>query len=172
MNKLKEDKSKEEVDRAVTAEPVEKDEKKEASQSQQLQVRPKLVQSEASLHSKAMLSSQNINEESQGNLMTQSELFRSYAQGNLLYLNVTNNMYWFEFGGNKIGRLLVEATEAEDAAPKWRLVAKYKGEFPCHFATVYLNGGAYGHDPVTVEENRNIGSWFLIGGMGNNCLQF
>ena len=51
-------------------------------------------------------------------------------------------------------------------------MAKYKGEFPCHFATVYLNGGAFGHDPVTVEENKNIGSWFLIGGMGNNCLQF
>lgn len=25
---------------------------------------------------------------------------------------------------------------------------------------------------MTIEQNKNIGSWFLIGGMGNNCLQY
>ena len=79
-------------------------------------------------------------EDSQQNLMTQSELFKSYADQNNLYLNLTNNMYWFEFGGNKIGRLFIEGTEAEEF-PKWRLIAKYKGEFPCHFTCVYVNGG-------------------------------
>lgn len=83
------------------------------------------------------------NEESQQNLMTQSELFRQYADANYLYLNLTNNMFWFEFGGNKIGKLFVEGTEAEEF-PKWRLIAKYKGEFPCHFTCVYVNGGAQG----------------------------
>ena len=52
-------------------------------------------------------------------------------------------MFWFEFGGNKIGRLFVEGAEAEEF-PKWRLIAKYKGEFPCHFTCVYVNGGAQG----------------------------
>jgi hypothetical protein len=78
-------------------------------------------------------------------------------------------MFWFEFGGNKIGRLFVEGTEQEEF-PKWKLIAKYKGEFPCHFACVYINGGATGKNPITYEQNKNIGSWFLIGGMGNNCL--
>lgn len=81
-------------------------------------------------------------EESHHNLMTQTELFRSYAEQNRLYLNLTNQMHWFEFGGNKIGRLYVEGPEAEEF-PKWRLISKYKGEFPCHFTLIYVNPGAY-----------------------------
>ena len=80
-------------------------------------------------------------------------------------------MFWFEFGGNKIGRLYIEGPEQEEF-PKWRLIAKYRGEFPCHFTTLYINGGGQGQTPLTVEQNPNIGSWFLIGGMGNNCLQY
>ena len=110
-------------------------------------------------------------EESQQNLMTQSELFKQYSEQNHLMLNLTNNMFWFEFGGNKIGRLYVEGPEQEEF-PKWRLIAKYCGEFPCHFTTLYINGGGQGQNPLTVEQNPNIGSWFLIGGMGNNCLQY
>jgi len=49
--------------------------------------------------------------DSQQNLMTQSELFKQYSEQNHLMLNLTNNMYWFEFGGNKIGRLYVEGAE-------------------------------------------------------------
>ena len=60
--------------------------------------------------------------------MTQSELFKSYAEQNQLYLNLTNCMFWFEFGGNKIGRLYIEGQEAEEFQ-KWRLIAKFKGEF-------------------------------------------
>ena len=47
-------------------------------------------------------------DDSQANLMTQSELFRSYSEQNHLYLNMTTNMLWFEFGGNKIARLQIE----------------------------------------------------------------
>lgn len=108
-------------------------------------------------------------EDSQANLMTQSELFRSYSEQNHLYLNMTNNMLWFEFGGNKIGRLFIEGSEGQDHS-SWRLVAKYKGEFPCHFTTVHINGGAQGMQPLTEEQNKNVGSWFLLGGVGNNCL--
>jgi hypothetical protein len=50
-------------------------------------------------------------------------------------------MLWFEFGGNKIGRLYLEGAEQQEFS-NWRLIAKYKGEFPCHFTAVYVNGGA------------------------------
>jgi hypothetical protein len=82
-------------------------------------------------------------------------------------------MFWYEFGGNKIGRLYIEGPEAEEF-PKWRLISKYKGEFPCHFTLVYINGGAF-NAPETLAltaQNKNIGTWFLLGGMGNNCLQY
>ena len=86
-------------------------------------------------------------DESSNNLMTQGELFRNYAESNKLYLNLTNQMYWFEFGGNKIGRLFIEGPEAEEF-PKWRLIAKYKGEFSSHFTMVYINGGAVGTNDI------------------------
>ena len=44
----------------------------------------------------------HLQEETAQNLMTQSELFKQYSEQNNLYLNLTNNMFWFEFGGNKI----------------------------------------------------------------------
>lgn len=89
-------------------------------------------------------------EDSQANLMTQSELFKSYSDQNYLYLNMTNEMLWFEFGGSKIGRLYLEGPELVEF-PNWRLIAKYKGEFACHFTTVFLNGGASGAQPLTAE---------------------
>jgi N-acetylneuraminic acid mutarotase len=27
-------------------------------------------------------------------------------------------------------------------------------------------------NPITEEQNKNVGSWFLLGGVGNNCLQY
>lgn len=82
---------------------------------------------------------------------------------------MTNSMMWFEFGSNKIGRLFVEGPDAEEF-PKWRLVAKFKGEFPCHYTLVYIIGGAVGDQNIV--HHKDIGSWFLLGGMGNNCLQY
>jgi hypothetical protein len=105
----------------------------------------------------------------QQQLMTQSELFKSYAESNQLFLNISNSMHWFEFGGNKIGRLYIEGPEAEEF-PKWRLTSKYKGEFSCHFALVFINGGAVGSP--NIETHADVGSWFLLGGMGNNCNQY
>jgi hypothetical protein len=80
-------------------------------------------------------------------------------------------MFWYEFGGNKIGRLYIEGPDAEEF-PKWRLISKYKGEFPCHFTLVYINAGAFNAPETLATSNKNIGSWFLLGGMGNNCLQY
>ena len=115
------------------------------------------------------MSGDRMASQQQQQLMTQSELFKSYAEQNELYLNLTNNMHWFEFGGNKIGRLFVEGPEAEEF-PKWRLIAKFKGEFPCHFTLVYVNGGAVGSPNLCTH--KDVGTWFLLGGMGNNCLQY
>lgn len=78
-------------------------------------------------------------------------------------------MYWFEFGGNQIGRLYIEGQEAEES-PKWKLIAKYKGEFQCHFTLVHINGGSVGSEVISPQMNKNIGTWFLLGGIGNNCL--
>jgi len=102
-------------------------------------------------------------------LATQSELFKSYSEANRLYLNVTNRMLWFEFGGNRIGQLMIEGPEAEEF-PKWRLIAKLRGEFPCHFTLVYINGGAVGSPEI--ETHKDVDTWFLLGGMGNNCQQY
>ena len=100
--------------------------------------------------------------------MTQSELFKSYAEANKLYLNKSNQQFWFEFGGNKIGRLFIEGPEAEEF-PKWRLIAKYKNEFPCHFVQVYIGGGHIGDKE---NQNKFVGTWFLLGGVGSNCLHY
>jgi hypothetical protein len=101
-------------------------------------------------------------------MLTQGELFKCYSEDNKLYLSQTEYVYWFEFGGDKIGRILVEGSENEES-PKWRLIAKYKGEFACHFTTVYLTGSAAGTTPIV---NDYLGSWFLLGGVGKNCIQF
>lgn len=50
-------------------------------------------------------------EDSQANLMTQSELFRAYSDQNNLYLNLTSHMMWFEFGGSRIAKLTVDNEE-------------------------------------------------------------
>ena len=79
-------------------------------------------------------------------------------------------MYWFEFGGNQIGRLFMEGPEAEEF-PKWRLIAKYKSEFSCHFTLVHVNGSA----GILTGSDINlkglaINTWYLLGGIGSNCL--
>ena len=119
----------------------------------------------------SMQPSNNKFEDSQANLMTQTELFKQYSEQQYLYLNQTNEMFWFEFGGNKIGRLYIEGESATEH-PNWRLVAKYKNEYACHLSIVFVNGGATGQNPLTKQDNKNVGSWFLLGGVGNNCLQY
>lgn len=78
-------------------------------------------------------------------------------------------MHWFEYGGNKIGRHYIEGPEAEEF-PKWRLTSKFKGEFPCHITLVFINGGAVGLP--NLQTHKDVGTWFLLGGMGNNCMQY
>jgi hypothetical protein len=44
-------------------------------------------------------------EEAQNNIITQAELFKSYADQNSLYVNNFLEIFWFEYGGKKIGKL-------------------------------------------------------------------
>jgi hypothetical protein len=50
------------------------------------------------------------NEQSSGQLMTQAELFKAYLKSNELHVNLTDVVYWFEFGGNSIGHYEVSQT--------------------------------------------------------------
>jgi hypothetical protein len=76
--------------------------------------------------------------ESATNMMSQEELFQNYAEMNSLYFNQTKEMFWYEYGGAKIGRLYLEGQLAEEF-PKWRLIGKYKYEFPCHFSLLFVS---------------------------------
>ena len=99
-------------------------------------------------------------EEAQNNIVTQAELFKSYAEQNSLYVNQCINIFWFEYGGRKIGRLNLdiirinqmklkakhqqesEISDPDVAASKagqhytWKLTGKYKDLFSPHQAIV------------------------------------
>lgn len=42
------------------------------------------------------------------NLITQADLFKSYAAQNSLYCNVSNVAHWFEFGGRQLAKLSLD----------------------------------------------------------------
>jgi hypothetical protein len=46
--------------------------------------------------------------ETQNNFLTQAELFKSYSEQNNLYCNLAPDAIWFEFGGQRIGRMSLE----------------------------------------------------------------
>jgi len=83
---------------------------------------------------------QNIltNEESKEKLLTQAELFKGYAKINNLYVEVTDLVHWFEYGGNLIGEYKINQSEG-----RWKLIGRYKHEFSYHFVIVLAN--KYGH---------------------------
>ena len=92
-------------------------------------------------------------EPSRAKLMTQAELFKNYMEMNQLYVNIAKEAHWFEYGGNKVGRLYFEGPLAEEFS-KWRLIATYRGGFPGHFTTVFTGQNSY----------------YLMGGTGNNVI--
>lgn len=113
--------------------------------------------------------------EAQNNFLTQAELFKSYAEQNHLYCNLSGDAMWFEYGGRRIGRLSLEIPQLiaarkhqalmakggyeDDPVPdvepnnfQWRLRGKYRSVFPGHYSIVYLNDSD---------------SWFVLGGNGS-----
>ena len=101
-------------------------------------------------------------EEAQNNILTQAELFKSYSEQNDLYVNQFINVFWFEYGGRKIGKMSLDIIwinqqkikanhqnesdcsdpEALEAAKRgdpyrWKPVGRYRDEFSPHQAIVF-----------------------------------
>ena len=93
--------------------------------------------------------------ESSSNYMTQADLFKNYVEANNLFINFESEMYWFEFGGQRIGKIEVKSQD-QDEPSKWKLLGKYKFEFFSHFTYVLTGDNGI----------------FLLGGSGTNCLNF
>lgn len=91
--------------------------------------------------------------ESSSNYMTQSDLFKKYVEDNELYISFEEAMFWFEFGGQRIGKIELKSNPELDEPNKWKLMGKYKFEFPGHFTLVHTSDrfGLY-----------------ILGGTGNN----
>jgi hypothetical protein len=95
--------------------------------------------------------------DSSSNFMTQADLFRNYVEVNELFITLESEMFWFEFGGQRIGRLELKSGPEIEEPMSWKLLGKYKSEFACHFTLVFS------------EEKYGL---FILGGSGNNCLNF
>ena len=95
--------------------------------------------------------------ESSSNYMTQADLFKKYVEQNDLFINFEDSAFWFEFGGQRIGKIELKSTPEQEEPNKWKLMGKYKFEFPMHFSLVFADS-VYG--------------FYILGGSGNNCLNF
>jgi len=80
-------------------------------------------------------------------------LFEKYKEQQGLMFNMNKITYWFEYGGNTIAKFYINKEDV-----KWKLIGKYKNEFPSHFSLIFID--------------EDIGH-FLIGGTdGLNMLQY
>lgn len=70
--------------------------------------------SQVKINQKSKMNSTSTHKtESVNDLATQCELFRSYATENHLYMNQAKESFWFEYGGNKIGKLEIEGSKLD-----------------------------------------------------------
>ena len=49
--------------------------------------------------------------ENRNNIFTQTELFKNYSGQNNLFVNQTNQLFWFEYGSNRIGKMIIDITQ-------------------------------------------------------------
>ena len=42
-------------------------------------------------------------------MVTQMELFRTYVEANGLFVNASAQAFWFEYGGQRVGRMNIDA---------------------------------------------------------------
>jgi serine/threonine protein kinase len=81
------------------------------------------------------------------------QMFRTYIEQYKLKFNMNKITYWCEYGGNMIAKYYINKDDN-----KWKLIGKYKSDFPSHFTMIYVD--------------EDIGH-FLIGGTDtNNCFQY
>ena len=81
--------------------------------------------------------------------------FNQYIQKHNLQFNMRKIAYWFEYGGNMIAK---HQLIKNDTNTKWKLIAKYKGNFPYHCITLYTN--------------EQFGIYIIGGTDNNNTYQF
>ena len=79
-----------------------------------------------------------LDEESTERLLSQNELFKEYSQSNDLHVNVTDMIYWFEYGGNSISEYNVNKAET-----RWKIIGKYKNVFSTHFVMIFAESQGY-----------------------------
>ncbi|CAI2361905.1 unnamed protein product [Moneuplotes crassus] len=91
------------------------------------------------------------------NFLSQSDLFKNYVEVNNLYVNSEPEMFWFEFGGQRIGKLDLKSGPELEEPCTWKLLGKYKYEFSSHFTIVFT------------DEKHGM---YILGGRSNNCLNF
>ncbi len=61
-------------------------------------------------------------------------LFQKYKEQQNLIFNMNKITYWFEYGGNTIAKFYINKEDA-----KWKLIGKYKTEFPSHFTIIFID---------------------------------
>ena len=81
--------------------------------------------------------------------------FSQYIKKHNLKFNMRKIAYWFEYGGNMIAKHQIVKN---DNNSKWKLIAKYKGNFPYHCITLYTN--------------EQFGIYIIGGTDSNNTYQF
>ena len=81
--------------------------------------------------------------------------FSQYIKKHNLKFNMRKIAYWFENGGNMIAKHQIVKN---DNNSKWKLIAKYKGNFPYHCITLYTN--------------EQFGIYIIGGTDSNNTYQF
>ena len=81
--------------------------------------------------------------------------FSQYVKKHNLKFNMRKIAYWFEYGGNMIAKHQILKN---DNNSKWKLIAKYKGNFPYHCITLYTN--------------EQFGIYIIGGTDSNNTYQF
>mmetsp|Transcript_8937 Transcript_8937/g.7938 ORF Transcript_8937/g.7938 Transcript_8937/m.7938 type:complete len:434 (+) Transcript_8937:12-1313(+) len=77
--------------------------------------------------------------ESTSNYLSQADLFKNYVEVNQLYVNSESEMFWFEFSGQRIGRLELKSGPEVEEQATWKLLGKYKSEFYMHYTIVFTN---------------------------------
>ena len=81
--------------------------------------------------------------------------FSQYVKKHNLKFNMRKIAYWFEYGGNMIAKHQILKN---DNNSKWKLITKYKGNFPYHCITLYTN--------------EQFGIYIIGGTDSNNTYQF
>lgn len=60
-------------------------------------------------------------------------LFKQYTEKHKLKFNMNKITFWFEYGGNMIAKFYANKED------KWKLIGKYKNEFPSHCICLFID---------------------------------